>query len=268
MAALSKHFGIDRLGLRFRFSLKRLFSLVAVAGVFAAVVSSIYRESPVPDEFEHNRRNLKQITIAIQHYQMTNGTLPYSERGSAAALFSLRHAITPTIFEGISRQGSTRRAKWDVQSKQLINADVVYLNVPNKRLESWRVILACPSDSGNYGSFATGDGIVRAWKGTIPVSDVLGCWVTLEGFLVVKKATFEKWCETHPMGGFKELRHIGEGPGPNDARLKDGSNVQYIYVDGRLDGCKITAANGTRIDEAVETDRYGRIVGISRSPDK
>jgi hypothetical protein len=91
--------------------------------------------------------------------------------------------------------------------------------------------------------------------------------VTVEGFLVVDKSTFDKWCETHPIDGLIEETSIGEEPGPIAAKFKGGSNVQYIYENGRLNGCKISAANGRVIDEAVQVDLYGRIIKIARTPE-
>lgn len=261
-------------GVRFRFGLNRLFLLVAVACVGAFLGSVVWQRARLNQEqallhaeIAHARSNLKRIVIALQEYQGAHRALPYSDEGADAALFALKRLIEPAAFECRSHNFRESSVRWNTGSGRLVNGDVAYLNEPSARLDRSRVVVACDLDD-NLQLYATGDSVVRGRKEPIPISELLGSWVTGEGFIVVNKSTFDKWRETLPTAGGGVTRSVGGRPEPIEVTFKDGSTVQFIYVEGSLNRRKITAANGRVIDEAIETDRYGRIVGISRSPEK
>jgi hypothetical protein len=251
------------IAVRVRFSLKHLFVVLAAASIVASVGRGIWLQTLADEEVAHAQHKLKRIVSVLQEYQRSHGTLPYSEKGPGAALFLLHQLTHPGEFECRTRNEKRLPARWDWRLSQLLNGDIGFLNEPHSRLDSSRVIVACDLDVIRQ-LYATGDGVVRRSRQPIPDSQLLGSWVTIEGFLVIGKSTFDKWCETHPLEGPAQVRTMEEGPGPYDAQFNDGSNVQYYYVDGRLSGCTIIAANGSVIDEAVETDRYGCITAISR----
>jgi hypothetical protein len=253
--------------LRFRFSTKQLFVLVAFVCTVAYIVKVVSVHEPHEVELNNATRNLRDIVNALYEYQRANKMLPYSERGEGASLFLLQPLIGAAAFDVRSPKDKKPHAQWDAKSQQLVNGNVSYLNEPQTKLDSWRVILACDFDDARK-LYATGDGVIRGTKEPIPTPALVGSWVTREDFIVVGKSTFDNWCETHPLNGFAELTFVDEGRNPTDAILDDGSKVHYSYEDGRLKGCKITTASGRRITETIQTDQYGRIVGISRSPEK
>lgn len=257
--------------MRSTFRLQHLFLLVAVASVVAFLGSVARRhvrineqQAQLNEQVDHARSNLKQIGLALQAYQDANRTLPYSDKGDDAALYALKQLVAPAVFECRLHNNGRPRARWDERARRLANGDVAYLNEPHTQLDSARVVITCNLDYARQ-LYVTGNSVVWGRIEAIPPSQLLGSWVTDEGFLVADKSTFDKWCETHPVGECVERQGIGGRPDPAAARFKDGSWAQYAYVDGRLTGSKVTAANGRVVHEVVETDRWGRIVGISRS---
>lgn len=119
---------------RFRFGLRQLFLLMAVACVGAFLGSVIWQwarlneeQARLDEEVNYARRNLKRIAIALQEYQSANRALPYSDKGADAALFALRQLIDPAAFESPTRSFRKLPARWDMGSRQLVNGDVAYL---------------------------------------------------------------------------------------------------------------------------------------------
>jgi hypothetical protein len=175
--------------------------------------------------------------------------------------------IDVSTFDGAP--GKRRRARWDDDTKVLVNSDFAYLNAPVKSGSRNRIV-ACSIPIGENGLvfYTALEGFVR-WI-ELPRGDVqglLGSWITVEHELVADAQTFQEWCKTHPFfGGEISFSYDDDLGKVKVLETSTGVTIRYRYTDGRLSHCWISTPQG-EIEENVETDSLGRIVAVARDPD-
>ena len=249
----------------FRFSTMALFTTVfVIAGTLATTRWYVNRSASLSETVYQSRSHLLRLAVALGNYQFTHGRLPYDERGSEAALYLLRDTVDVSTFDGAPRKRNP--AKWDEDSKVLVNGDFAYLNVPVTSQSNHRVV-ACtmPIGKSRLVFYTSVEGFVR-WI-ELPsdgVQQLLGSWITVEGELVADAQTFTEWCKTHPF--FSGQYSI---TGDNYAKVLEtsaGVTIRCRYKNGRLFHCTIVTPMG-EIKESVKTDNLGRIVDVVREPE-
>ena len=254
----------------FRFSITALLATVAVVAMTLGMVRWYVNRPASPDEiFHQSRSNLRRIAEALWVYHSAFGELPYDERGPDAALYALRGLLDVSAFDGAPRKRN--RARWDDDAKVLVNNDFAYLNTPVKSQSSHRIV-ACSMPIGEKHEVLYTDlrkPVVweRVRRIELPKGDVqqlLGSWITVKGKLVADARTFNDWCQTHPF--FSGGNSWRGGSQTNVPGTSTGVTIRYQYSNRRLIRCTVTTPKG-QIEETVETDQLGRIVGVVREPE-
>ena len=249
----------------FRFSITALLATVAVVAMTLGMVRWYVNRPASPAEICYRSwLNLNRIAGALSGYHSVLGELPYDGRGPDAALYALRGVVDVSAFDGAPRKRN--RARWDDDAKVLVNSDFAYLNVPAKSQSTHRIV-ACsmPIGDKHLVLYRTLEGYVERME--LPTGDVqqlLGSWITVERELVADARTFNDWCKTHPF--FSGDYSIGGDDHTMVLETSTGVRILYWYSNGRLSRCTVSTPKG-QIEETVETDQLGRIVGVVREPE-
>jgi hypothetical protein len=192
------------------------------------------------------RRGLKHVAAGLLDYERAHGALPYSASGQIEALHKIRNHLGQNELSALS------------------SGELLYLNEPEAHSTSAQIILVRETPNGGY-YVATGDGSVSFVSIPAPADALIGCWLTIERFVVLHQDVFDEWRNTHPPGGPVRLTSVDGDSTLSYTVFRDGSRIDYSYSSGVLSQCTVTMKSGITIIESVETDQYGRIVGISRS---
>jgi hypothetical protein len=232
--------------------------LLAATTFFLAACSSKSQQSSVA------RTNVKEILSALNQYRSEHDTLPYDQRGPEFALYQLRSYLSASCFDASNDKPVEIRAAWNDTERRLTNSDFEYLNEePGGDYEN-RIVLMSRSQNGGttYYGYADGSRYGRDFPAT-PDRRILGCWITVDDFLVEGKSLYESVARTHVVSG-KSWTTYSEGKTLRSAMV-DGLNLNYRYSATGLSHCTIRTERGA-FEEDFETDNLGRITGCTRSP--
>lgn len=245
---------------RLQFGLEKLLPwAAAVAVVCIAVVAIIPAFQEAQSHPMHPlQRELKNICLAMLHYHQQYGSFPYSDDGPRHALYLLR-----PFLDG-------EQLKWNHERERFEDGTFEYLNERDAQPGTRRVLIMARVGSTNQVLFGMADGVTLYYDCPgAPDRSLLGSWRTVEHFLVSDVTMLMDWCQTHPSSGLR--RSETSVTDENGTLLVETEEIGVLsirceYSDGRLEKCLITTPKGI-IEEDVETDHLGRVIGLSRKPD-
>lgn len=211
------------------------------------------------------RTNLKQILTAIAQFRYEHGKLPIDERGPDFALYALRANLPASCFDSTDDKSADTRAAWDDTEHRIKNSDFEYLNEASIGKYPDRIVLMARSSNGKTAHFGYVDGTCYARDfPTQPDRRILGCWITVDNFLVEGESLFETISRTHAAILDHRWSTVSE-----NGRLKsadaNGNHFVYRFSGANLTHCTIRTTRGI-IEEEFETDNLGRITGCERGP--
>jgi hypothetical protein len=237
-----------------------LLVVVFVVALFCAalvvIIPSVQRAGSYPMSPLH--RKLRNICLAMAQYHAQHGSLPYSDDGPEHALYLLHPFL------------DDEELKWNHDLERLEDSNIEYINEKDARPYSSRVLILAKRGLTKSGVYLGGGDGITWWHDcpAPPDRSLLGSWLTLEGFLVPDLTTWEDWEQTHPSSGqHRSTTSVTDEMGTRLVQTEIGALlIRYEYADGRVAKCIITTPKGV-IEEDVETDHLGRVIGLSRKPD-
>mgnify|MGYP007073194311 CR=1 FL=1 len=206
------------------------------------------------------RRQLRQLLLGIHNYHSIHSAFPYDERGPRYALYLVHtHLDDPQV-----------PLNWDHDHQRLDEPGIEYRNNPSGSPQWDRFILmsTIPEFPETILLAYASGGISSYECLDTPDRSLLDSCETVDGFLVADADTLQEWNITRPDPGvsWSQTTNVtAEGARRISATAGDFS-FRYVIAKGRLSQCTITTPKGT-ITEHITTDRFGRISGISRSPE-
>ena len=235
----------------------------ATAVMVLSVISFLISLGPVAPE---NRplppavHQLRAISQGLFQYHQATGTFPHDPRGFRHALYKLHPNVHETAFS-LNPDSDSSPPQFDHSSQQLLGGDIVYLNQPLSDLSGPEMVVlyavGCPDRTWVLTSH--GSPTIREFT-LPPTNSLLGSFVTLDGFLVADRGTYDRWTETH----FAPFSCTSDSHQVTSTKASTHTNT-FHYESGHLSSCTVDTSYGT-ITETVTTDELGQITSLSRSP--